>query len=267
LWLAGYVAWGWWTDRQTGGLARGIGLGSLMACSAIAAAYFSGYVQPPYHPPAPSMVAATSTALECLSLVILPNVPAYWLPAGLALVALIAGTLLLLVRAGIHAPGERPRALGLIAIILAMLSMAAAVGLSRSGLGPGTGLSTRYVTLTVPMLGALYVAWLVYGPPRARRLVHAGLLASVCLAAPANLKSGLKYGAYVRGCQQRVERALKARMPTAELIRRHGRFLHPDAALVAKCFPMLKAAGIGSFAYLNEDRLAVSPDPPTAVRR
>jgi hypothetical protein len=153
------------------------------------------------------------------------------------------------------------------AIILAMLGMAAAVGWSRSGLGPGTGLSSRYVTLTAPMLGVLYVAWLTYGPPRARRLVDAGLLALVCLALPANVKSGLKYGAFARAGELRVEGALKARVPAAQLVQRHGRFVHPNPAVVAECFRMLKAARFGAFASLNDDRLAVSPDPLSAVRR
>ena len=267
LWLAGYVAWAWWSDREPGGPARAIGLGSLMACSAIAALYFSGYVPPVVHPPAPSIRAAASTMLECLSLALWPNVPRYWWPAGLVLVVLVAATLRLLVQAAIRAPGERPRALGLIAIILAMLGMAAAVGLARSGLGPGMGLSTRYVTLTAPLLGALYVAWLVYGPPRARRLVHAGLLASVCLALPANVKAGLKYGASVRTSERGVERSLQARVPVSELIRHYGPFIHPHAGRVSECFQMLKTARFGAFASLNDDRLTVSPASPAAVRR
>ncbi len=266
LWLAGYVAWGWWSGREPGGGARAIGLGSLMACSAITALYFSGYVQAA-HPPPPSMAAAAFTLLEWLSLVICPNVPKYWFPAGLLLVVVLAATLLMLMLAGARAPGERLRTLGLMALILAMLCMAAAVGWSRSGLGPGTGLSTRYVTLAAPILCALYVAWLTYGPPRARRLVHAGLLAAVCLALPANIQSGRKYGAFVRACELRVEGSLKARVPASELVRRHSKYVNPNPARVSECFRMLKAARFGSFASLNDDRLTASPAPPTAIRR
>ena len=136
-WLAGYVAWGWWSRREPGGGARAFGLTSLVACSAIVVLYFSGYVKPGHHPPAPSIAAAASTTLEFLSLALCPNVPEYGRPAGLLVGLLVAATMLRLAVIAVRQPEERLRASGLIAILVSMLSLAAAVGLSRSGFGPG----------------------------------------------------------------------------------------------------------------------------------
>ena len=227
LWLAGYVAWGWWSGRKLGALTRALGLGLLMVSSAIVALYLRDYSKPAAHPPAPSLAAAASTTLEYLSLAICSNAPNYWWLAGLLLVFLIAVTLLLLALVAVRTPSEHPRALGLIAIILAMLSLAAAVGLSRSGLGPGWGFSSRYITLTAPLLCALYIAWLAYGPDSARRAVHVGLLATVCLTTPANIAFGLRYGEVIRTAQRQVEWSLKARVPASELMRQACPAIYP----------------------------------------
>lgn len=266
LWLAGYVAWGWWSGREPGGAARAIGLWFLMACSAVVALYLSGYSKPPYMPAAPSLAAAASTTLEYLSLVVCPNVPGYWRPAGLTVVLLIAATLLRLAVVGLRAPGERPRAVGLIAVILSMLSAAAAVGLSRSGLGPGFGLTGRYIPISAPLLSALYVAWLAYGPAPARWVVHAGLLALVCLAVPANTEFGLRCGDYKRSVYLQVERGLEAGVPASQLMSQAGPLFPWKPKYVYECFKMLKAARIGKFKYFVDDRVAAAPEASTAVR-
>jgi len=266
LWLAGYVAWGWWSGRELGGATRAIGLWLLMSCSAVVALYLSGYSKPVDLPPAPSLAAVAFTTLEYLSLVVCPNVPGYWWPAGLTVVLLVAATLLRLTVVGLRAPGERPRALGLIAVILSMLSVAAAVGLSRSGHGPGFGLASRYVTIAAPLLSALYVAWLAYGPAPARWMVHVSLLALVCLAVPANTEFGLRHGDHRRSVYLQVERGLKARVPASQLMSQASPLFPWKPKYVYECFKMLKAARIGNFKYFVDDRVAAAPEASTAVR-
>jgi hypothetical protein len=267
LWLAGYIAWGWWSGHEPSGAGRAIGVGLLMTCSAIISLYLCNYVKPIRHPPAPSLTAAASTSIEYLSTAICPNVPGYWQAGGILLLLLVVTTLVRLTIAGFLAPNERPRAFGLIAIILAMLATAIAIGMSRSGLGPGTALASRYITLTAPLLGALYIAWLVYGDRPARTAVHASLLAIACLVAPANIAFGLQYGRRVGVSEQRVERALRARAPSAELMRRACPAIYPDRNDAYECFQALKAAGFGEFKSFNDDRVASAPDPPPTVRR
>jgi hypothetical protein len=268
LWLTGYVAWGWWSGKEPGAAARTIGLLLLMACSAVVALYLSGYAKPPHLPSPPSIAAAASTTLECLSLVVCSNVPGYWWPASLIVLFLVAATLLRLAVVGLRVQGERPRALGLIAVILSMLAVAAAVGLSRSGLGPGAGLSSRYITLAAPLLSALYVAWLAYGPAQARMVIHISLLALVCMAVPANIEFGLKYGEQRRSIYLQVEHSLKARVPASQMMDQVCPALIPEPFKnpAFDCFKMLKAARIGKFKYFTDDRVAAGPEVPTVVR-
>jgi hypothetical protein len=268
LWLAGYITWGWWSGREPDVAARAIGLWSLMACSAVVGLYLGGYARPANIPPTPSLSAIASTTLEFLSLVVCPYDWGYWWwPAGLIVVLLVAATVLRLAVVGLRVPGERPRALGLIAVLLSMLSVAAAVGQSRSGLGPGTGLASRYITIAAPMLSALYVAWLAYGPAPARWAVHVSLLAVVCLAVPTNTSFCLRAGESRRSVYLQVERDLKARVPASRLMDQ----VCPQLALwnrdsAYECFKMLKAARVGKFKYFNDDRVAAAPEARTLRR-
>ena len=113
------------------------------------------YEKPAHHPPAASVAAVASTTLQYLSLAVgCPKAESWWL-VGVTVVLLVAATLLRLAVVGLRTPGERPRAFGLIAVILSMLGVAVAVGLSRSGLDSRAGLASRYVTIATPLLGAL----------------------------------------------------------------------------------------------------------------
>ena len=72
LWLAGYVACGWWSGRDPGAWGRALGLGLLLTTLVVVAFYLKGYKRPAHHPATPSAWAACSTTLEFLSLVIRP---------------------------------------------------------------------------------------------------------------------------------------------------------------------------------------------------
>ena len=254
LWLAGYVACGWWSGRAPGAWGRALGLGLLLTTLVVVAFYLKGYERPASHPAAPSAWAACSTTLEFLSLVIRPAgggwgrrldvivallaaialirlaIVARRSPAarprafgliavllsllgvaaavgvsrlGVVVALLAAVTLIRLAIVARRSPAERPRAFGLIAVLLSLLGVAAAVGVSRSGLGPGFGLSSRYISISAPLLSVFYIAWLLYGPNPARRAIHIGLLALVCAGIPANTRYALAWARIVATCTSR----------------------------------------------------------------
>jgi hypothetical protein len=266
IWLTAYSGRGWWSGRDPGGAARAIGLWLLVACAMVVTLYLIGYTTPSHHPPPRSLTAVATTTLEYLSLVVCPNVPSYWRPAGLTVVLLVAATLVRLAVVVLRQPEERPRASALIALILSMLGAAAAVGVSRSFFGAGGGLASRYVTMAAPLLCALYVAWLAYGPIPARRAVHIVLLALVCLALPANIKFGLRLGEDRRSVYRSVEHSLKARAHASVLMRKVCPALFPDPEIAHQCFKMLKDARVGNFKYFVDDRVATGPEAPTVIR-
>ena len=85
LWLAGYIACGWWSGHEPSGAGRAIGVGLLMTCSAIISLYLCNYVKPIRHPPALRIAHGRRylRRSEYLSTAICPNVPGYWQAGGI----------------------------------------------------------------------------------------------------------------------------------------------------------------------------------------
>ena len=268
LWLAGYVACGWWTSRDPGSSARAIGLSLLMTTSATVTWYLSGYARPTHIPRASSWSAVCSTTLEVCSLVASPVGWSHPVVAGLAVVLLACGTAVLLAITARTSPGERPRALGLMAVLASMFGIALAVGYSRSGLGPGSGAYSRYITITTPLLGVVYFSWLLYGSAAARRVVQFGMLALICVGMPAQYQSARDVGHARRDLYARIERGLESGMRPDGLLDLACPRLFPDRVIVYRCFRMLRDAQVGAFCHMAEDdqKQAVQADLEKALR-
>ncbi len=332
LWLAGYVACGWWSGRDPGAWGRALGLGLLLTTLVVVAFYLKGYERPGQHPAIPSAWAACSTTLEFLSLVIRPVGLRHWhrlrtalgvvvallaavtlirlaiiarrssaerlrafgliaallsllgvaaavgvsrsgygsgfglkTPPGVVVALLAAITLIRLAIVARRSPAERPRAFGLIAVLLSLLGVAATVGVSRSGYGSGFGLSSRYISISAPLLSVFYIAWLLYGPNPARRAIHIGLLALVCAGIPFNALFALRMGEDRRDFYIQVERSLRAGLPASLLMEQVIPGLNLDPGYTYKCFKMLKAARVGMFRYFVDDKFSGGADARAAV--
>jgi hypothetical protein len=265
IWLACQSIWGHTGVQNVPASVRALGMGLLLVCLAVTAGYVLDYRMPPNHRSSPSLAAAAKTTVEYLSLVVSPNDSRYWRPAGLAVVVLVVATLARLALVGLRRADERPRALALAAVIVAMLIAAVAVGFSRSFMGPKFGLSSRYVTTSAPLLSVLYIAWLIFGPHRARRFVHGVLLTLVILAIPANIRFGVSLGEGRRMAYIGIERGLKAHLHVSMLVKKACPTLYPEPNVVLESFKMLKDAQVGSFKNLD-DRVAAAPDAASAIR-
>ena len=273
LWLAGYLAFGWWSGRATGRLARFLGLALLSMTIATVGWYLTGFSRGSL-PVAPSMQAVGSTMLDVLSLVLSPSEwgvlypqqRGYWQWAGLSVAILIGITLLRLAIVARDTPEERPRALGLIAVFLSLLCVVAAVGVARSGYGPGTGLADRYFTLSVPLLGLVYVAWLLYGPAPIRRGIQIGLLTIVCAGMPFHIQYARTRGNLHREILSKIEQDLRGGVTSSRLLAESGSYLFPDREWVSRSLTMLKSARIGEFRNLVDDRVAVREGSRTRIK-
>ncbi len=316
LWLAGYLACGWWSGRVPGAWGRALGLGLLLTTLVVVAFYLKGYERPTHVPATPSAWAACSTTLDFLSLVIRP-VEGGWgrlfgvvvpllaaitlirlvivarrspaeRPRAFGLIAVLLSLLGVAVAVGVsrfgvvvallaaitlirlaivarRSPAERPRAFGLIAVLLSLLGVAVAVGVSRSGFGPGAAVSSRYISISAPLLSVFYIAWLLYGPNPARRAIHIGLLALVCAGIPANARSALRMGEDRRDLYIHVERSLRAGLPASLLMEQVTPGLYPNPGYAYERFKMLKAARVGMFRYFVDDKFSGGADARAAA--
>ncbi len=266
LWLAGYLGWGWWSGRETAGWVRAAGLLSLLACAAIVALYLRDYVRPAHHPSAPSLGAIMQTTLEVLSLSLTTSAGSFWNAAGLAVLALVVGTLTRFVFIALRFPLQRPRALGLAAVIVALIGVALSVGVSRSGFGPGAGLQSRYVCLASPLPCGLYIGWLLYCPRREKWAFQSCLLLIICLSLPGSWCSAKARGGPCLDRFKQIERALLARRTTSEVLELVSPSLYPDRTVAADMLQMLGSSKLGRFRLLDDHRIAVAPNAATSSR-
>jgi hypothetical protein len=266
IWLAGYIMCGWWSGAHPGALARTIGLGLLTATSAIILWYLNGYVRPSYIPIAPSLTAIWFTTLQVFSLVVSPIDWDYWRAAGTGVVLLLAVTVIQLLAVAWRLPEQRPRALGLIALLVSISTVAVSIGISRSGFGPAAGLCSRYITISVPLLGAVYIAWMLYGHTLARRAIHISLLVLVCASIPTHSRFARTMGGGRRELYVSIERGLKRGMSHARLLDLSYPSLFVNRAWISLSFHRLKEAKVGNFRYMLEDGITIKADNQTDIR-
>ncbi len=209
--------------------------------------YFVGYEKVPYHPISYSHRATLSHAVKFCALGFSPAAKSWWKFSGVAVLAVLMFTSALLGLAVVRQPGERRRALGLLAFLGAMASLALGLGSGRDGFEP------RYVTLSVPIWCCVYFAIELYGPPRVNPWARLLLLGTTLVALWPNTAFGLEYGSEVRSRLGSLERDMEAGMPGYLLIHRHAHWLHADQKVPTDYMPLLRRAGVGSFRCLNDD--------------
>jgi hypothetical protein len=183
-----------------------------------------------------------------------PDFVRYWKYTSIAVVLLIILTTSRLLLAWWKSPAERPRAAGLLLTTLSLLVVGLAVGVGRSGFGPGFGFASRYIPIAAPILVSLYVTWIVYGRGRTGRVIQLSLFVLVCLSLPSNNQLGRVIGKTRRDFLRQVEYGLKIRVPGPRLVAVTGKGLQADLGILYDCMHMLKTGGIGDFPRFEEDR-------------
>jgi hypothetical protein len=164
--LAPWAAWTGWSQLRA---ARARGdpplRGALLLSSAIVApllvgVYFIGYVKPWWNPPNPGRLQTLKTTLRFLALAWGAAARNAWTVATIAIVLVLAATMLLLLRALARAStGERQRAFGLLSFAGGCAVLALAIGWGRAATDMESGMPMRYVLFAVPALCATYFIW------------------------------------------------------------------------------------------------------------
>jgi hypothetical protein len=170
----GILFYFYWS-RATNGPRRILGIGFLVA-AAIVAAYLIGYRSPPSESPAPDVVRVLRTAWRVVAMAFGPAGAAWWPWSGLACAALAVVTFAVSFRAWRERVPDRPRVVALVCAVLAVATMALAIGWARGGAGPEVGFAARYVTLPGPWVASAVFACLVFGE-RLTRIVVPGTAA------------------------------------------------------------------------------------------
>lgn len=243
-----------WASRR-----HGPALGMLAATIpglAIVALYFSGDHGASHHPAAPGLIAVARTSLQFLALLFGVGATNAWPAAGLAALALIGSSALIVIWAALFGPVEgRPRALGLLCALAAMGSLVLGMGWGRAGSGEFVGLEPRYATLIAPLWLAAFFAWDLHSIPAVRRVLLTSLFAVNLVLLWPETRLGLDAGREKAAKAARFVRDVREGVPLHRLARRHTPFLFPSQDELARELSVLRDARVGVFA-------AIRPDPP-----
>jgi hypothetical protein len=236
---------------------------------AVLAAYLGGYRAAGHQSGHAGLLPALRTAFQFLSLAGGPAAVRLDPFGGIAVVALMVATVGLLARVLVARSDERPRALGLLAFLGGLGSLALGLGWGRAAAGPLAGFEPRYVTLAAPLGCGCYLAWDLYGSPRLRRLVPLVLMAAMLVLLWPNTRAGLEAGRDLDAQAARLERDVRSGLPTYRVIRNASPFLHPSQDELTALLPGLRARGVGLFRALRPDpplRAVALPATPAEVR-
>lgn len=233
---------------------RGIALGGAVLTVLSVGLYFVGWESAPWYPDNPGVRPTLRVTAMVLALAWGPAAERAF-PLAMAGTAVVLGaTAVVLVRAVLRAGAQRGRAAALLCVLAGVGLTALAVSYGRAGLVGSEGLPDRYVITTVPALLVIWFAWQLFGSPRARRAVQAGLLAVAVLLLPLNTAAGYAWRDWYTSGMDAVEQDLRDGAPVDVMVARHGEFLmHWDDETLAARMVLLRDAGIGPFAALRDE--------------
>jgi hypothetical protein len=212
--LAVWLAYVGYLQRRQGGVALiGAALGSLL----LVGLWFVGWKPGPAMPPATPWMKAR-TALQFLSTATGPALRSSWWVSAAVVAPLAAGTGLYLVGVWWRAPRADPRSIGLACLLAGMAALAAGTAWGRASLPDNPGLANRYITLTAPLLCALYVAWELYVPRGDGGGLQLALATLMALLLVPNTLQGIDRGRVLYRQRRDVEELIQAAAAPAEVV-------------------------------------------------
>jgi hypothetical protein len=242
--LAGWLLYAgttvWHDGRHLAGLA--------MSLLAIAALGLVGFYFVDFHPPRGAPFAPQATALtgwQYLTAGFGAIGVDYWWLWGIVYACFLIFAMLAAARA-VRKPGERLRATGLTAFLLAQLSVAVVVGLGR----PGQGLTLRYSLLAAPCLCGIYFILTRYGAGLWKRLSPCLLCLIMAGMVLPNTWLGLQYQRALTHNIAVLKSDIHSGMPRNVLAARYSQrpfAIYPDREHLSRFLKMAHRAGIGIF--------------------
>lgn len=221
---------------------------------ALVVLYFRGYRAASQHASDGDIAVALGTALRFAGLMFGPSASLFGSYSGIAAGSLLLASVGILVRAALTRPEERARALGLLAFLGSLGSLALGLGLGRAGTSVEAGFEPRYVTLAAPFGCVVYFAWDLYGGlPALRRLVPLGLLATMLVLSWPNTQFGIAAGQDMARQSEQFRRDVRSGTPQFLVIKRAVPFVHPSQDILTETFPSLRDARLGIFRDLRPD--------------
>jgi hypothetical protein len=255
LWLA-YITFLQWRSptierRRNATITAGFAVAALLSVGL----YFIDYHSPPYLTLTHSIRVIVRAAAQFLTMGFGPGIVGlsfdrspmwFWKFVTAAVIALFFTTAGLLLKTWWRSSNETARAAGLFLFLAGMASLAFGLGMGRAGF------ETRYVTLSIPGLCAVYLVWTIYGAARLQTIVRTALVGTVLVTFLPNTLWGLHWAYYLKSHLAGFERDIKAGAAPYQLLQSYAD-LHQDRELMIDYMPMLRGTRVGAFRYLRDN--------------
>jgi glycosyltransferase involved in cell wall biosynthesis len=216
--------------------------------AALAACYFIGYESPNAGLRTLNVGHILIGAANFLSLCIGAATEELWPYSVVLVLAIVAATVWLLVRACLR-PAERLRALGMLAAMCGVISMALAAGWGRHLDDVHSGIALRYGMLPSNVLCCAYFAWTLYGSRIAARTARWMLCVLMAAMLPINVKIGTDYGMFRSMQSEAFMKDFDAGMSLGELARTHAPNVFDDVERFEARLKDLEKARLEPFAH------------------
>jgi hypothetical protein len=223
----------------------------LLTALVIAVLYFVGYQTPAGHGLSPGWRASIRAALQMATMCFGQGSVHYWPTTGMVVLALLVMTVGLALFVYRKQPEERPRVIGVLALLAGLSCLMLVTGWGRAFIGPTAGFASRYVTLAIPALCCIYLAWGLYGGPNTGRTVQMCLFSLACAFYLPNVEDAIEVGRSRRQRFAAFEQELLLGVDSRSLSERHAPFLLNDKGYLDVQMRSLHHAGIGIFRHLN----------------
>ncbi|MFM9057607.1 MAG: hypothetical protein ACKOSQ_00505 [Planctomycetaceae bacterium] len=197
------------------------GLVLATVAGAVIVFYLRGYRKMAHHPDADTPLAVARTTAEFVAANLGPTVSSLWPFSAALVLSAVLLAVIPLASAVRRRSAERTRAFGMLMFFCACSLLSLAVGLGRSGYGPGAGAESRYAIMAAPLLCWAYFAWLLYGTAATARSAQRGLAAMMIAVVIPNAaiarERGLANQVYFAG----IERSIRDGLTVDEFVDRY----------------------------------------------
>jgi hypothetical protein len=160
---------------------------------------------------------------------------------------------------------ERLRALGLLTVIAAIVMLAAGIGATRWHFGYDYCFARRYITLSAPLLAALYLTVVRYGRISLRPWVRCVVVVFVLVVLATYQRNGWSHAADLSALVQRLERNAQEGLPPATVAVRCWADAQCEPPRLTACLALLHRARIGPYRNAMPTDDAGAQATPVAV--
>jgi hypothetical protein len=219
---------------------------------ALFAFYFLDYARPAKHPTSPGLLKTARAAWQFLSSGLGSGQKAYWPVGGYLIAVLGLSAVLELCVCVFRERALRFHALRLLFVIGAVVGLGSGIAWARVSLYPDLFVS-RYATLAIPFVCALYVTWELRPSPRAN-FMQMSLFGIAALLVQRNRDDGYTEAVDAQGKRKAFQADVAAGMSIHKLAKKHcGEMYYIcEDGVFEDRMRMLRSVGAKGFAKLRD---------------